>query len=189
MPLPSSTPPPDATLTVEDRLAIQDLRARFSDAANLRQFDAFAALFAADGVWEVPDMHAAFHGRGAVRTGIESMLDQWSLFVQMPHDGPIDVAEAAADGTVVRASGRAYVHEIGTLRTGGAQRNDSIYEDAYVREHGAWRFARRTYHFLYVDETALAGHGVPLPRELAAARAGDALARLGATGTAREEQR
>ena len=120
MPLPSSTPPPDATLTIEDRLAIQDLRARFSDAANLRQFDAFAALFAADGAWEVPDMHAAFHGRRAVRTGIESMLDQWSLFVQMPHDGPIDMVEAATDGTVVRASGRAYVHEIGTLRSGGA---------------------------------------------------------------------
>ena len=58
-----------------------------------------------------------------------------------------------------------------------------------MREHGAWRFARRTYHFLYVDETALAGHGVPLPRDLAAARAGDALARLGATGTGAEAPR
>jgi hypothetical protein len=134
-------------------------------------------------------MHAAFHGRPAVRAGIEAMLEQWSLFVQMPHDGPIDVAETDVDGAVVRAGGRTYVHEIGTLRVGGSQRNDSIYEDQYVREDGAWRFARRTYHFLYVDESPLAGHGVPLPRELAAARAGDALARLGASGTARGEHR
>jgi ketosteroid isomerase-like protein len=189
MPAPPPAPPRQATLSLEDRDVIRDLRARFSDAANLRQFDVFAALFAADGVWEVPDMHAAFHGRPAVRAGIEAMLEQWSLFVQMAHDGPIDVAEVAADGSVVRAGGRTYVHEIGTLRTGGSQRNDSIYEDAYVREDGAWRFARRTYHFLYVDESALAGHGVPLPRELAAARAGDALARLGATGTGGAAQR
>jgi ketosteroid isomerase-like protein len=189
MPAPPSALSRQAGLSLEDRDAIRDLRARFSDSANLRQFDVFAALFAADGVWEVPDMQAAFHGRSAVRTGIEAMLEQWSLFVQMPHDGPIDVAEAAADGAVIRASGRTYVHEMGILRAGGSQRNDSIYEDAYAREDGAWRFARRTYHFLYVDESALAGHGVPLPRELAAARAGDALARLGATGTARGEHR
>ncbi len=130
-------------------------------------------------------MHAAFQGRDAIRAGVETMLGQWSLFVQMTHDGPVEAEPttpggAARDGAARRARGRTYVHEIGTLRAGGSQRNDSIYEDAYVREDGAWRFARRTYHFLYVDESALAGHGVPLPRERAAARAGDALARLGA---------
>ncbi len=89
-PPPPHQPPRALALTLEDRDAIRELRARFSDAANLRQFDAFAALFARDGVWEVPDMHAAIRGRDAIRAGVETMLGQWSLFVRMTHDGPVD---------------------------------------------------------------------------------------------------
>lgn len=146
-------------LSLDDREAIRDLRARFSDAANLRQHDAFAALFAADGVWAVPDMQVRFEGRVAIRAGIEHMLGLWTGFVQLSHEGPIT---ATADG----ATGRTYVEELGSFQRGGSQHNYSVYDDRYVREQGEWRFAQREYHFLYVDETPLPGRLVALPETL-----------------------
>jgi hypothetical protein len=155
-----STPRP---LTLEDLAAIQDLRDRFVDAANLRNYDAFADLFADDGVWEIPDMQAHFRGRATIRVGIEQMLDLWTGFVQLPHGGPVTAAD---DG----ATGRVYVQEFGTFRRGGSQTNTAFYDDRYVRgstpEGAAWRFARRAYHVLYVDETPLAGRMLAPPARL-----------------------
>lgn len=139
-----------------DREAIRDLRVRFSDAANRRQFDEFADLFSESGSWSIPDMQARFDGRAAIRAGIEHMLGLWEFFIQYAHDGPIDV-------TGDRATGRSYVQEMGRFVAGSSQFNCSVYDDQYVRENGAWRFASRTYHFLYVDETVLAGRAIPHP--------------------------
>jgi len=145
-----------AALTSADREAIRDLRIRFADAANRRQFDQFASLFTESGRWAIPDMQAHFEGRPAIRGGIAHMLGLWELFIQFSHDGPIDV-----DGHVV--AGRSYVQEIGRFVAGGSQFNCSVYDDRYEREDGMWKFASRTYHFLYVDETPLAGRVIPYP--------------------------
>lgn len=144
-------------LSSADREAIRDLRVRFADAANRRQFDQFASLFSAAGRWSIPDMQAHFEGREAIRGGIEHMLGLWELFLQFTHDGPIDT-----DGETV--TGRSYVQEMGRFVTGGSQFNSSRYDDVYVREDDAWKFDSRTYHFLYVDDTPLPGRVVPPPR-------------------------
>lgn len=143
-------------LSPADREAIRELRLRFTDAANRRHFDAFAELFAESGRWAVPDMHVQFDGRPAIRTGIEHMLGLWELFIQFAHDGPIFGAEQGA-------AGRSYVQEVGRFVAGGSQSNCSFYDDEYVREDGAWKFASRTYHFVYVDETPLPGRVIPRP--------------------------
>lgn len=143
-------------LTAADRDAIRDLRVRFTDAANRRQFDDFAALFADTGRWAVPDMGVQFDGRPAIRAGIEHMLGLWEVFIQFAHDGPI---EATTDG----ATGRSYVQELGRFVAGGSQTNCAFYDDVYVRGDGVWTFASRTYHFLYVDESPLPGRVVPQP--------------------------
>ncbi|HYW30910.1 MAG TPA: nuclear transport factor 2 family protein [Gemmatimonas sp.] len=143
-------------LSLADREAIRDLRARFADLANRRQFDGFSALFSESGRWAIPDMQAQFEGRVAIRGGIEHMLGLWELFVQFVHDGPID-----ADGETV--TGHSYVQELGRFVTGGSQYNCAVYDDVYEREDGVWKFASRTYHFLYVDETPLPGRVIPHP--------------------------
>jgi ketosteroid isomerase-like protein len=143
-------------LTTQDRIEITALRGSFADAANRRDHDQFAALFTDDGAWEIPDMQAAFSGRVAIRDGIERMLGMWEVFVQTTHDGTMDGAGA-------RATGRAYINEIGRFRAGGSQLNYALYDDIYARTEAGWRFERRTYHFLYVDETPLQGRAVPYP--------------------------
>lgn len=143
-------------LTSHDHLEIHALRGAFADAANRRDFDHFATLFTDDGGWQIPDMRAAFSGRAAIRDGVERMLDLWEVFVQTTHDGVVE-----GEGT--RATGRAYVNELGRFRTGGSQVNYAVYDDVYVRTEFGWRFQTRTYHFLYVDESPLAGRAVAYP--------------------------
>lgn len=143
-------------LSPDDREALRALRGAFADAANLRHFDRFAALFADGATWDIPDMKARFDGRPAIRAGIERMLGLWEFFVQTTHEGIIE-----GDGD--RAWGRAYVSEIGRFHAGGSQLNYAVYDDRFVRTAEGWRFASRTYRFLYVDETALAGRALPIP--------------------------
>ncbi len=143
-------------LSPDDREALRALRGAFADAANLRDVERFTALFADAATWDIPDMHARFEGRAAIRAGIERMLGLWEFFVQLTHDGIVD-----GDGDV--AWGRAYVTEIGRFRAGGSQRNHAVYDDRFVRTAVGWQFASRTYRFLYVDESPLAGRALPVP--------------------------
>jgi ketosteroid isomerase-like protein len=143
-------------LSTDDREALRALRGAFADAANLRDLDRFAALFADGASWSIPDMQAKFDGRPAIRAGIEHMLGLWEFFIQTTHDGVVD-----GDGD--RAWGRAYVSEIGRFLTGGSQLNYAVYDDRFVRTAEGWRFASRTYRFLYVDESALGGRSLPVP--------------------------
>jgi len=69
-------------ITIQERLEIRALRGSFAAAANRRNFDQFAAIFADDGVWHIPDMHAEFRGRAVIRGGIEHMLGLWEVFVR-----------------------------------------------------------------------------------------------------------
>ena len=80
-----------------ERLAIdaeiRDLAARFSDAVNRRDLDAFGDLFADDGIWEIGE---PFPSRAAGRQNVATMLRNlwapWDFFFQMTHTGVIDVA-------------------------------------------------------------------------------------------------
>jgi len=109
-------------LTIQEQLEIRALRGSFAVAANRRNFDQFAAIFAGDGIWHIPDMHAEFRGRAVVRGGIEHMLGLWEVFVQTTHDGVVE-------GDAIHATGRAYISEIGRFRAGGSQLNDAVYQD------------------------------------------------------------
>jgi SnoaL-like domain len=91
-----------------ERLAIdaeiRDLAARFSDAVNRRDPDAFGDLLADDGVWEIGE---PFPSRAAGRQNVTTMFRKlwapWDFFFQMTHSGVIDVA---ADARRRRQRGR-----------------------------------------------------------------------------------
>lgn len=152
-----------------ERLAIdaeiRDLVARFSDAVNRRDFDAFGDLFADDGVWELGE---PFPRRAAGRDNIVSMFrslsEPWPFFFQMTHTGVIDVGQ---DGQ--SATARWEVQEIARSEDGSqSYDNVAIYYDRLVRTGGgSWRFAERRYRYVWFSDADLGGRLIPLPDDTA----------------------
>ena len=72
---------------------IRDLTARFSDAVNRRDFNAFGDLFAGDGAWEIGEpFPSRAAGRQNVTTMFKNLWAPWDFFFQMTHNSMINVA-------------------------------------------------------------------------------------------------
>jgi hypothetical protein len=78
--------------TIADRVEIEALRAEFTDAALMRDWDRFASLFTPDGAWRMPYVNVEFLSREAIRAGIERMQGLWDYFLQTAHPGTIELA-------------------------------------------------------------------------------------------------
>jgi uncharacterized protein (TIGR02246 family) len=135
---------------IADRVEIEALRAEFTDALMMRDYDRFASLFTSDGAWRIPYIKVEIVGREDIRTAIERMQGLWEYFVQTTHPGTIQV-----DGDT--AAGRAYILEFGQMRDGRSELNYSLYHDRYRRTVDGWKFAERVYEVRYLDTTPLAG--------------------------------
>lgn len=148
-------------VTVE-RLAIdaeiRDLAARFSDAVNRGDVDAFGALFVDDGVWEIGE---PFPRREADRRNVVAMLRSvsapWDFFFQMTHSGVIDVNPDRPTATA-----RWQVQEIARSPDGSRSHdNVAIYYDRLARtDDGSWRFAERRCDYVWVSSADLVGRSV-----------------------------
>jgi uncharacterized protein (TIGR02246 family) len=135
---------------VIDRVEIEALRADFTDAGLMHDFDRFASLFTPGGVWSIPGISIEFHGRAAIRAGVERLQASWEFFVQTTHPGSIRLGGDAADG-------RVWMAEFGRMRDGSSHSNSAVYHDRYERTAGGWKFAERTYEVRYVDSAPLTG--------------------------------
>jgi uncharacterized protein (TIGR02246 family) len=138
------------TTTLVERFEIESLRGEFTDALMVRDYDRFSSLFTDDGAWRIPYIGREFVGRDAIRAAVEAMQDLWDYFVQTTHAGTV-----AVDGD--EAVGRAYLCEIGRMRTGRSELNYAIYHDRYRRTDDGWRFAERRYEVRYLDRSPLPG--------------------------------
>jgi hypothetical protein len=134
---------------IADRVEIEALRAEFTDATMMRDWDRFAAQFTEDGVWAMPHIDVKLVGRSVIRTEVERLRGLWEFFVQNAHAGPVQL-----DGDT--ATGRTYIEEFGSFQ-GKSFLNYSIYHDRYERTSDGWKFAERTYEIRYLDTTGLAG--------------------------------
>ena len=133
---------------VEDRLQIEGLRAAFSDAALLNDYERLASLFTADGALRMPDIPAELVGPEQIR---EFGRNRPATFlVQTSHPGVLEL-----DGD--EASGRTPMHELAGTRDGGSVMNFALYHDRYRRTPDGWRFSERVYQLLYLDTTPLTG--------------------------------
>lgn len=140
---------------IADRIEIDALRAEFTDAGMMRDYDRFASLFAPDGVWRMSHINAEFTGREEIRAAIQRLQGLWEFFVQHAHPGPIRL-----DGDT--ATGRVYTAEFGRMRDGKSHLNYAVYHDRYRRTPDGWTFVERDYEIRYVDTTDLTGS---VPRE------------------------
>ena len=136
--------------TIADRVEIEALRAEFTDALMMHDYDRFAALFTADGAWRIPYINVALVSRAEIRAGIERMQGLWQYFVQTTQPGALQL-----DGDT--AAGRAYIVEFGRMHDGRSELNYSLYHDRYERTPDGWKFAERTYEVRYLDTTPLSG--------------------------------
>ena len=136
-----------------DRVAIDALRAEFTDAVMVHDFDRLTSLFTDDGAVRMPDVPAEAVGRDAIRRSVDHMQGMWEFFVQVSTPGAVVPDPDDPDA----ASGRTFLRELGRLRDGTSHANHGIYHDRYRRTADGWRFAERVYELRYVDDTPLPG--------------------------------
>jgi hypothetical protein len=138
---------------------IRNLAAQFSDAVNYNDPDAFSALWAADSVWEIGEPYVSqANGRAEILALLRRLRQSWDFFVQLTHSGVIEFQ------TTNVATGRWSVREV-ARSPDGAQSYDNLgtYVDCLESAEGVWRFASRSYQYIWLSETPLLGRSFPLP--------------------------
>lgn len=125
--------------TTADELAIRDLAARYIDAVNRRDAEAWGATWSEQGVWEI--LGNRVEGREPIVAFWNGAMAGFSFTFMMLGSGTL-----AIEGD--RASGRWYLTEHLVGVDGSASMVCGVYEDRYVREQGEWRFAERRYAIL-----------------------------------------
>jgi SnoaL-like domain len=144
-----------------DRLAIQDLIYRYSDAVTRADWRQCEAVFAPDARWECPAMDVAFDSRAAF---MEYLLPtaELQVLIQTAHSpvitltGPHSaratttihelVKGVAATGSAVNAAGE----DVNSDQWG-------IYFDEVARLDGEWKFTHRRFVLLYIRRGGVAG--------------------------------
>lgn len=141
---------------LRDRLALSELCARFSDAANRKDADAFAALWLEGATWTIgPPVDSRFEGRDEIVAAFTDLVGRhWDYFIQLPTAA--HVVEVERD----EAMGRQYVVELGQAKEGPGNFNVSVYRDVMQRTADGWRFQSREYETLYFDDRPLKGRAL-----------------------------
>jgi hypothetical protein len=147
---------------VSDELAVRQLVARFSDVCVVDDTEGFRSLWAPNGVWEIsapfPTKAEGVDNVVALYTQLRSPFE---VFIQMAHSGVVQI-----DGN--RARARWVMQEVGrNLQTGRNYNNFGLYSDSLVRLPEGWRFAKRSYQYLWLDiETRIPGSHLSVPDEV-----------------------
>ncbi|MCA1474197.1 nuclear transport factor 2 family protein [Bradyrhizobium sp. NBAIM08] len=136
---------------LEDELSIRSLVARFTDAVNERDANAFRQLWSDEATWEIgAPFSKKARGVEAIVSMLEELFNPKVLFVQLTHSG---VLTLTGENTAV---GRF------TERERGKGQNDyydnlAVYHDQYVRNIDGWRFERRYYEYRFLDTSPFQG--------------------------------
>jgi hypothetical protein len=128
---------------IVDRVEIDTLRAEFTDAVMMRDYDRLAALFTTEGTLRIPGIPDMV-GDSAIRTWGAQVPDVVEYLLQTAHPGTI-----LLDGDT--ASGRVFIEELISLRDGQSGLNYAIYHDRYQRTSDGWKFTERAYEIKYLD--------------------------------------
>ncbi|MDP9995193.1 hypothetical protein J2W30_006226 [Variovorax boronicumulans] len=150
---------------LEDEASIHRLAARFSDAVNERNEEAFVQLWSPNhAVWRIgPPLPSLAEGRDAITALLRTLYGIERYFMQLTHSGVIEVVgDRATARFVIREHGRGSDTYYDNL---------AVYNDELVREKSGWCFAQRSYTYRFLnqkpfDETAfdvapVARHGAP----------------------------
>ncbi len=129
---------------IEDDLAIRDLVYRYADAVCRRDKEAWAATWAEDAVWQLPNA-PLMSGRDAIVELWVNAMAGFPFVVQLVNFGVLDISGDTA-------SGRWYLTENLQFPNGNGMYNVGVYQDKYIRTPQGWQFSSRHYAVLYNDE-------------------------------------
>jgi SnoaL-like domain len=141
---------------IEDRLDIQTLAARFSDAVNQREEAAFVRVWATESpIWQIGHpFNLRAEGIEQILAMLRKLMSEQKYFMQMTHSGVITVdGDRAVDRFVMRERARGDNMYYDNL---------AVYDDVLVREVDGWRFLKRTYSYRFLDQTPFAGDAFPV---------------------------
>jgi hypothetical protein len=145
-----------------DRLAIQDLIFRYSDAVTRADWDECLKVFAPDAVWESPGMGMRFDTPAAFVGLLTQTSSTSELLIQTPHGPVIDLigSDRAKSTTTVHEVTRGVVVGETSYGEEGSDINFEqygIYFDDIARIDGEWKFTHRVFVPLYVSSGCVTG--------------------------------
>lgn len=130
---------------LEDRLAIRELIATYANAVTRNNREAYAACWAEDGVWSIPDLPGMerIEGRDAIMAAWDAAMKLFPFQVMLAAPGETNVTGDTARGIT-------YNSELNTTLKGFTQRWTNEYIDEYVKRDGRWLIKSRTLRVLHV---------------------------------------
>jgi ketosteroid isomerase-like protein len=140
---------------LEDEAEIHRLAARFSDAANEQDGEAFMSLWAREGaVWQIgKPLPSRAEGLAAIAALLASLTKIQRYFMQMTHSGVVTLAgDRATARFIMREHGRG---------DGTFYDNLAVYNDILVREPGGWRFLERHYSYRFLNQQPFSDDAFP----------------------------
>lgn len=144
-----------------DRLAIQDLVNRYSDAVTRADWEQCADAYAPDAVWESPGLGLRYESRDAFLETLRatSMSD---LLIQTAHNSVIKLtaSDRAEATTTIHEFARGKLVGDSELGESGADSNFEqygIYFDDVARIGGEWKFTYRLFVPVYVGQGCVTG--------------------------------
>ena len=126
-------------------MAIRALAYAFADAVNRRDAAVFESLWDENGVWDIgAPLQSSANGPANIAAHMIELAAPLEFFMQQLHGGVVTI-----DGD--HATARWSVQETGRTRNKRPYNNHAFYEDELVKRDGAWRFARRSYRYIWLD--------------------------------------
>jgi len=142
-----------------DKLAIQEVIVRYSDAASRGAWDVFETLWTHDAVWEVaPPVGTTVVGARAITEATSETIDQEDFLIQVTHGSVVTLHGGGL------ASATTTIHALARREGHHSFMNFGIYYDELAKTDGEWRFTRRRLQPVYVESG-------PLPGEVVISRA------------------
>ena len=150
----------DQTLQrIVDENEIRDLVARFVDTCIRGDHDGFRELWAEDGLWEIgAPFDARCEGVEAIVNMLHTLRDERIFFTQLV---PTGLVEISGD----RASARWPVREVAQGPGDTYYDNLAMYFDSFTKVNGEWKFARRSYKYMWLNTEPFAGSAFGTPRD------------------------
>lgn len=135
--------------SVQDELELNKLMARYADAVNRDDADAWIATWAQDGEWNL--LGDPVVGHDDILALWRQMMDSFEFALLLPSSCLYRV-----DGD--RATGHCYLQEYSRTPGGEATAIISRYRDTCVRRNGQWLYHSRKYDFIYHGPPDLSGN-------------------------------
>lgn len=128
----------------EDRVAINDVLARYADGVNQRDAAIWGATWDVEGEWYLfgPD---PVSGRDAIVAAWNEAMASFPFVVMSVSQGSVTI-----EGDT--ASGRSYSSEIARTADGKRLRVHGCYEDRYRKRDGVWGFSFRKFAVLNSED-------------------------------------